>query len=263
MVNFAAESHNSLAVLDPGRFFRTNVLGTQALLRGRRRVGIGRFHHISTCEVYGDLALDCDESFDEETPVPAPHAVQRVQGGRGPRRPLLRRDLRPAGDDHQLLQQLRALPVPREGHPALHDPRPRRPALPLYASTGTGASGCTSSTTAGRGARAADGRVGRDLPRRARARRPASARSPTGPRRSGKPAVAEDDRARTAPATTAATCSTRPRSGASSGGRRRSSFDEGMAETVAWYAANRCLVGTAAGGRRVVESAWRPSVRRS
>jgi dTDP-glucose 4,6-dehydratase len=32
VVNFAAESHNSLAVLDPGRFFRTNVLGTQALL---------------------------------------------------------------------------------------------------------------------------------------------------------------------------------------------------------------------------------------
>src|SRR5207244_11418481 len=29
VVNFAAESHNSLAVVDPGRFFRTNVLGTQ------------------------------------------------------------------------------------------------------------------------------------------------------------------------------------------------------------------------------------------
>src|SRR6516225_7962691 len=32
VVNFAAESHNSLAVVDPARFFRTNVLGTQALL---------------------------------------------------------------------------------------------------------------------------------------------------------------------------------------------------------------------------------------
>src|SRR5271167_1353787 len=31
IVNFAAESHNSLAVLDPARFYRTNVLGTQAL----------------------------------------------------------------------------------------------------------------------------------------------------------------------------------------------------------------------------------------
>src|SRR5438067_13251955 len=32
IVNFAAESHNSLAVIDPGRLFRTNVLGTQTLL---------------------------------------------------------------------------------------------------------------------------------------------------------------------------------------------------------------------------------------
>jgi dTDP-glucose 4,6-dehydratase len=68
IVNFAAESHNSLAVLDPGLFFRTNVLGTQTLLEVARTVGIGRFHHISTCEVYGDLALDSDDLFTEDTP---------------------------------------------------------------------------------------------------------------------------------------------------------------------------------------------------
>jgi dTDP-glucose 4,6-dehydratase len=68
VVNFAAESHNSLAVLDPGRFFRTNVLGTQTLLEAARRAGVRRFHHVSTCEVYGDLALDSDESFFEESP---------------------------------------------------------------------------------------------------------------------------------------------------------------------------------------------------
>jgi dTDP-glucose 4,6-dehydratase len=68
IVHFAAESHNSLAILDPARFFRTNVLGTQSLCDAARRVGIGRFHHISTCEVYGDLALDSDESFTEESP---------------------------------------------------------------------------------------------------------------------------------------------------------------------------------------------------
>ena len=68
IVNFAAESHNSLAVLDPGRFFRTNVLGTQTLLEAARSAGVGRFHHVSTCEVYGDLALDSDEAFTEESP---------------------------------------------------------------------------------------------------------------------------------------------------------------------------------------------------
>jgi dTDP-glucose 4,6-dehydratase len=68
VVNFAAESHNSLAVVDPGRFFHTNVLGTQALLEAARRTDTGRFHHVSTCEVYGDLPLDSDESFTEESP---------------------------------------------------------------------------------------------------------------------------------------------------------------------------------------------------
>jgi dTDP-glucose 4,6-dehydratase len=68
IVNFAAESHNSLAVVDPGLFARTNVLGTQLLLEAARKAETGRFHHISTCEVYGDLALDSTESFTEESP---------------------------------------------------------------------------------------------------------------------------------------------------------------------------------------------------
>ncbi|MBX6772398.1 MAG: GDP-mannose 4,6-dehydratase, partial [Chloroflexi bacterium] len=68
IVNFAAESHNSRAILDPEAFLRTNVLGTQALLDACRRRGIGRFHHVSTCEVYGDLALDSPEAFREDSP---------------------------------------------------------------------------------------------------------------------------------------------------------------------------------------------------
>jgi dTDP-glucose 4,6-dehydratase len=68
VVNFAAESHNSLAVVDPTRFFRTNVLGTQTLLDASRAAAVERFHHVSTCEVYGDLDLDTDEVFTEESP---------------------------------------------------------------------------------------------------------------------------------------------------------------------------------------------------
>src|SRR3954465_7549769 len=68
IVNFAAESHNSLAILDPGRFMRTNALGTQVLCDAARRVGVTRFHHVSTCEVYGDLALDDPGAFTEESP---------------------------------------------------------------------------------------------------------------------------------------------------------------------------------------------------
>jgi dTDP-glucose 4,6-dehydratase len=68
VVHFAAESHNSLAVKDPGRFVRTNVLGTQVMLDAALKVGVRRFHHISTCEVYGDLSLDSDSAFTEESP---------------------------------------------------------------------------------------------------------------------------------------------------------------------------------------------------
>ena len=68
VVNFAAESHNSYAILRPTEFFETNVMGPVALLEAVRRVGVGRFHHISTCEVYGDMDLDDPDSFHEESP---------------------------------------------------------------------------------------------------------------------------------------------------------------------------------------------------
>jgi len=68
VVNFAAESHNSRAVVNPDVFYQTNVLGTQRLLRAARDANVPRFHHISTCEVFGDLALDSDEQFTETSP---------------------------------------------------------------------------------------------------------------------------------------------------------------------------------------------------
>ncbi len=68
VVNFAAESHNSRAILDPASFFRTNVLGTQGLMEACRRAKTPRVHHVSTCEVFGDLDLDSPDSFSEEHP---------------------------------------------------------------------------------------------------------------------------------------------------------------------------------------------------
>jgi dTDP-D-glucose 4,6-dehydratase len=38
------------------------------LLEAARTLPLERFHHISTCEVYGDLALDSDETFAESSP---------------------------------------------------------------------------------------------------------------------------------------------------------------------------------------------------
>ncbi|MFJ2617900.1 dTDP-glucose 4,6-dehydratase [Glutamicibacter sp. NPDC087344] len=67
VVHFAAESHNDNSLHDPGVFVRTNVIGTFELLEAVRRHDV-RFHHISTDEVYGDLALDDPQRFTETTP---------------------------------------------------------------------------------------------------------------------------------------------------------------------------------------------------
>jgi dTDP-glucose 4,6-dehydratase len=72
VVNLAAESHNSLAVLEPARFVRTNVLGTQALIDACLRHDVARFHQVSTCEVYGDLPLDGTHRFRPDEPY-RPH----------------------------------------------------------------------------------------------------------------------------------------------------------------------------------------------
>jgi len=70
VVHFAAESHVDRSIEDPSAFLRTNVLGTQNLLDACREFGIGRFHQVSTDEVYGDLPLDRkDLKFTEESPI--------------------------------------------------------------------------------------------------------------------------------------------------------------------------------------------------
>lgn len=67
VVHFAAESHNDNSLHDPLAFSRSNVDGTVVLISAAVRHGV-RFHHISTDEVFGDLALDDPARFTPETP---------------------------------------------------------------------------------------------------------------------------------------------------------------------------------------------------
>ena len=67
IVHFAAESHNDNSIANPEPFITTNVEGTFHLLEAARKHDV-RFHHISTDEVYGDLALDDPERFTERSP---------------------------------------------------------------------------------------------------------------------------------------------------------------------------------------------------
>lgn len=63
VVHFAAESHVDRSILDPYAFIRTNADGTNVMCDVARRVGVGRFLHISTDEVYGSIDVG---SFSEE-----------------------------------------------------------------------------------------------------------------------------------------------------------------------------------------------------
>ena len=72
VVNFAAESHVDRSITQPELFLRTNILGTQVLMYACRKFGVGRYHQVSTDEVYGDLPLDRpDLFFTEDTPIHA------------------------------------------------------------------------------------------------------------------------------------------------------------------------------------------------
>ena len=67
VIHYAAESHNDNSLANPEPFIHTNLVGTYTLLEAVRRHGT-RYHHISTDEVFGDLALEDPAKFTEATP---------------------------------------------------------------------------------------------------------------------------------------------------------------------------------------------------
>jgi dTDP-glucose 4,6-dehydratase len=66
VVHFAAESHVDRSIAGAGPFVTTNVLGTQVLLDSARKHGVGRFLHVSTDEVYGSIT---EGSWTETWPL--------------------------------------------------------------------------------------------------------------------------------------------------------------------------------------------------
>ena len=78
VVHFAAESHVDRSILSADEFIRTNVLGTQTLLDAARRLGLRRFLHVSTDEVYGSLGSS--GRFTEASPLApnSPYAASKA-----------------------------------------------------------------------------------------------------------------------------------------------------------------------------------------
>ena len=66
VVHFAAESHVDNSINGPRPFIETNIGGTFNLLEVARAVGVKKFHHISTDEVFGHLSRR--GFFKETTP---------------------------------------------------------------------------------------------------------------------------------------------------------------------------------------------------
>lgn len=66
IVHFAAESHVDRSITGPSAFIKTNIEGTFVLLEAARKKNTP-FHHISTDEVFGSLALGTSEKFSEKT----------------------------------------------------------------------------------------------------------------------------------------------------------------------------------------------------
>jgi dTDP-glucose 4,6-dehydratase len=67
VVHYAAETHNDNSLDDALPFLHTNVIGTFTLLEAARKLNV-RLHHVSTDEVYGDLALEDPRRFTESSP---------------------------------------------------------------------------------------------------------------------------------------------------------------------------------------------------
>ena len=239
VMHLAAETHVDRSIDGPARSSRPTWSGTFTLLRSVTDYWRGlpdeargkfRFHHISTDEVFGSLG-DRRVLHRGDALRPA-FALFGVQGRLGPPGARLAPHLRPADAGHQLLEQLRPVPVPREADPA-DDPQRAggQAAAGLRHGATTSATGCSSTITPAPCPRLRSRRGSGEtynigghtertnlevvqgsarLPRRAAARAPTAART-----------RADHLSSPTGPATTAATRSTPPRSSASWAGGRR------------------------------------------
>ncbi|MFC3452016.1 dTDP-glucose 4,6-dehydratase [Amycolatopsis speibonae] len=77
VVHFAAESHVDRSIAGAADFVLTNVLGTQTLLQAALEAEVGKFVHVSTDEVYGSIdegSWSEDHALEPNSPYSASKA---------------------------------------------------------------------------------------------------------------------------------------------------------------------------------------------
>jgi dTDP-glucose 4,6-dehydratase len=80
VVNFAAETHVDRSIMDPDAFIMTDVYGTYTLLEVARRLGVERYHQISTDEVYGHIEGDHRSQETDNLAPRSPYAASKASG---------------------------------------------------------------------------------------------------------------------------------------------------------------------------------------
>ena len=171
VIHLAAESHVDRSIRDPFTFARTNVMGTLSLLEAAREYWDGRvggqivLPHLHRRGVRGAGADPsrgrCCGRGERRRALrrgvlhrrDEVRAAQPLLGFESLVRPLrasLPRHVRDADAGDQLFEQLRALPIPGEAHPAVHQQYPPpKAAAGVRPRARTCATGCTWKTTRG------------------------------------------------------------------------------------------------------------------
>ena len=78
VVHFAAESHVDRSIYEPAPVIETNVTGTFVLLQVARKIGIERFVHISTDEVYGDMPAGAFADEESQLSPSSPYSASKA-----------------------------------------------------------------------------------------------------------------------------------------------------------------------------------------
>lgn len=78
VVHFAAESHVDRSIYEPAPVIQTNVTGTFIMLQVSRTLNIERFVHISTDEVYGDMAPDAYANEESKLQPSSPYSASKA-----------------------------------------------------------------------------------------------------------------------------------------------------------------------------------------
>ncbi len=77
VVNFAAETHVDRSLMEPGSFIQTDVFGTYVLLEAAKKLGLERYHQVSTDEVYGQVLENRSTETDNLKPR-SPYAASKT-----------------------------------------------------------------------------------------------------------------------------------------------------------------------------------------